>query len=147
MQRLPLPLAAQGQRGITIKLQPLEIAVLAHIGGKRYSRINDIIRDLLRMALAPRVAEMAANRRLMSDNARKRVDRKLQRQIAERTAKRANAYTAAARTIVSDEPLVKLVTNVPVSDRDAFCQLALGKGTTASALLREMIKTSLSGNL
>lgn len=141
---MPLPLAAQGLRGITIKLRPLEIAVLAHIGGKRYSRVNDIIRDLLRMALAPRVAEMAANRRLLHDSARRRHDRKLQKQIAERTAKRADVHTKAARMIISDEPLVKVVAFVPVSDRDAFCQLALRKGTTASALLRQMVRKVIS---
>lgn len=147
MQTLPLPLSAQGHRGITIKLQPLEIAVLANIGGKHYTRINDVIRDLLRGALAPRVAELAANRRLLRDHARKRFDTKLQKQIEERRAKRSNPHTAAARVVVSDEPLCNMVTRVPLSDRDAFCQLALRKGTTASALLRELVRKALSGDL
>lgn len=137
------PLAAQGHGGIRLQLRPLEITALAQIGGKHYTRIGDLIRDLLRMALAPRVAALAEGRAALRHQARLRFDEKLKRNTVERTERRANSNSKADQRLVSDEPLVQMMTKVPVSDRVAFNRLAIRRGTTASALLREMVREAV----
>ena len=139
-----IPLAGHGQRGVSVQLRPLEIAALAQIGGKHYTRLGDLIRDLLRMALAPRVAAMALAQRTQRDMATQRFDEKLQRKTAERTARRADPHTEADRRLVSDEPLAAMVTSVPVSDRAAFGRLAMRRGTTVTALLRQMVREAVA---
>jgi len=133
------PLSAQGRQGVVVKLSPLELEVLAQLGGDKYTRIADVIRDLLRMALAPRVAELAAAKRAREDWARSRYDDKLIRATAERASRRAEPHTDSDRRLISDEPLATMSVNLPVSQRDAFAQHALRNGTTMSALLRDMV--------
>lgn len=141
-----VPVAEQGRRGVLVKLRLLEVQALADIGGWQYQRLGDIIRDLLRMALAPRVAEISAARRAQVDWARQRFDDKLIRETAERTARRADPHTDADKRLVTDEPLGKIIANVPVSDRAAFARLALRRGTTMSALLRKLVRDALSND-
>jgi len=136
------PLTAQGRQGVVVKLSPLELEVLAHLGGAKYTRIADVIRDLLRMALAPRVAALAAAKRAREDWARARYDDKLARQTAERASRRTHAE-GKCRTI-SDEPLAAMSVNLPVSQRDAFAWHALRNGTNMSAMLRDMITKAIA---
>ena len=96
------------------------------------------------MALAPRVTEIAVARQAHEDRARHRFDDKLIRETADRAARRADPHTDADRRLVSDEPLTRIFANVPVSDRAAFHRLALQRGTTVSALLREMVRDAVA---
>jgi len=136
------PLSAQGRQGVVVKLSPLELEVLAHLGGAEYTRIADVIRDLLRMALAPRVAELAAAKRAREDWARARYDYKLVRETAERASRR--AHTEGKCRTISDEPLAAMGVNLPVSQRDAFARHALRNGTNMSAMLRDMVAKAIA---
>ena len=139
-----VPVAEQGTRGVLVKLRPLEVVALAQIGGGHYTRLGDLIRDLLRVALAPRVTEIAVARQAQEDWARQRFDDKLIRETAERAARRADPRTDADKRLVSDEPLTRISVNVPVTDRAAFHRLALRRGTSVSALLRQMVRDAVA---
>jgi len=136
------PLTAQGRQGVVVKLSPLELEVLAHLGGAKYTRIADVIRDLLRMALAPRVAALAAAKRAREDWARARYDDKLIRETAARSSRRAHAEGQCSA--ISDEPLAAISVNLPVYQRDAFAQHALRNGTNMSAMLRDMVTKAIA---
>ena len=138
-----VPVAEQGTRGVLVKLRPLEVQALADIGGWQYQRLGDIIRDLLRMALAPRVAEIALRKRTQEDWRKARYP-DLVGETAERAARRADPHTESDRRIVSDEPLRALVAAVPVSDHAAFGRLAIRRGTTVKALLRQMVQDAVA---
>ncbi|WP_068461824.1 hypothetical protein [Hyphomicrobium sulfonivorans] len=126
---------------LSIKLAPLEIEVLARLGGKAL-KPADLAQTLLRLALEPRVRELAAGKLWLEQSAAQRFDDDLVHETAERAAKRESPFYGPKRP-VSDEPLVSAQTLLPVSQRDALARMAALEGTTISALLRSFVDDAL----
>ena len=134
----------QGADGIRIKLTAYERLALAQLGEGHYASLAMLARDLLRLALAPRVAVIAAAKHKQEQWAREKFDKTLQREKSERAERRANPMTPGDLRLISDEPLETLATSVPASDSAAFKSWAAQRSTTVSALLRELIRETLA---
>lgn len=143
-RRMAPRLEHQGADGLRIKLTAHERLALAQIGEGHYASLGMLARDLLRMALAPRVAVIAEAKHKQEQWAREKFDKSLQRQRSERAERRANPMTPADLRLISDEPLETLATSVPASDCAALKSLAAQRSTTVSALLRELIREALA---